>query len=156
MLIYFIYMFGKEGVTPTKVALLLMPMVIELTLGKVMATMMVIGTKLLFTIIVAEGEMMALTWIEPLLTQLILIGIQPPSKPPEAREYLKKATRLGRRGEWSALWDKIGSLLAPLSSVVTRLGNRGMSKNEARSSDRSSGAERKRGTHYNRRMSKCM
>jgi hypothetical protein len=73
-----------------------MPLVIELTLGEVMATMMVIGTKLLFTIIVAEGEMMALTWIEPLLTQLILIGMKPPKEPPEAKEYLTKVTRLGR------------------------------------------------------------
>jgi hypothetical protein len=55
----YIYIFGREGVTPTKVALLLMPLVIELMLGEVMATMMVIVMKLLFTIIVAKGEMMA-------------------------------------------------------------------------------------------------
>jgi hypothetical protein len=46
-------------------------------------------------------------------------------------------------------------MLAP-PSVVTRLGNRGMSKNEARTTTRSLGAERKKGTCYNRRVAKSM
>jgi hypothetical protein len=132
-----------------------MPLVIELMLGEVMATMMVIGVKLLFTIIAAESEMMALTWIEPLLIQLILVGMKPPKEPPEAKEYFTKVTRLERQGQWSDLWRKIGSLLAP-PLVVARLGNRGMIKNEARTTTRSSGAERKKGAYYNQKMSKSM
>jgi hypothetical protein len=123
-----------------------MPLVIELMLGEVVATMMAIGVKLLFTIIIAEGEMMALTWVEPLLIQLILVGMQPPKAPPEAKEHLTRATKLARQGRWSDLWRKVGSMLAP-PSVVTRLGNRGMSKNKARTMTRSFGAERKKGIY---------
>jgi hypothetical protein len=74
MLLYFIFIFGHEGITPTKIALLLMPLVIELVLGEVMAKMMAMGLKLILSMIIVEGEMMALTWVQPLLVQLILVG----------------------------------------------------------------------------------
>jgi hypothetical protein len=41
-------------------------------------------------------------------------------------------------------------------SVVTRLGNQGMSKNEIRTTTGSSGAERIKGTCYNKKMAKGM
>jgi hypothetical protein len=155
MLLYFIFLFGHEEVTPTKVTLLFMPLFIELTLNGVMGTMVMIAMKMLFTTIIAEGEMMAVMWIEPLLTQLILVGMQPPKELPEAREYETRLTRLGRQRRWSYLWTRIETMLAP-PSVVTRLGNRGMSKNEVRTTTRSSGGERKKGTCYNKRVAKSM
>jgi hypothetical protein len=50
MLLYFIFIFEHEGVTPAKVALLLMPLVIELVLGEVMVKMMAMGLKLILAI----------------------------------------------------------------------------------------------------------
>jgi hypothetical protein len=132
-----------------------MPLVIELTLNGVILTMVVMAMKLLFTTIIAEGEMMAVIWIEPLLTQLILIGMRPPKEPPEAREYETKATRLRRQGRWNNLWTRIEKMLTP-PSVVMRLGDQGVSKNEVRTTTRSSGAERSKGTYYNKRMAKGM
>jgi hypothetical protein len=67
-------------------ALLLMPLVIELTLSGMISTMVVVAMKLLFTTIIAEGEMTAMTWIGPLLTQPILVGMRPPKEPPEYRK----------------------------------------------------------------------
>jgi hypothetical protein len=103
ILLYFIL--GREGVTPTKVALLMMPLVIYLILGGVMTTMTMMGIKLLLTIIVGEGEVMALTWIEPLLVQrLLLFEMAPPKEPPEAKEYIMGATRRERETgsmEWT-------------------------------------------------------
>jgi hypothetical protein len=55
---------------------------------------------------IAEGEMMALTWIEPLLVQLILVGMAPPKEPPKTRQYLTKATRGEKQGRWSDLCGK--------------------------------------------------
>jgi hypothetical protein len=132
-----------------------MSLIIELTLSGIMGTMVVMGMKMLFTTIIAEGEMMAVMWIEPLLTQLILVGMQPPQEPPETRKYKTRLARLRRQGRWRHLWTRMETMFAP-PSVVTRLGNRGMSKNEARTTTRSSGAECKRGTCYNRRVAKSM
>jgi hypothetical protein len=133
-----------------------MPLVIELILGEVMTTMATIGMKLLMTtIIVAEGEMMALTWIEPLLVQLLLVGMVLPKEPPEAKEYLTGAARRERHGRWNGLWKRFWTMLAP-PAVVTRLGNRRMSKNKPRRTTRSPGVERKRGTHIIKRMAKSM
>jgi hypothetical protein len=156
MLLYFIFMFGHGDVTPAKVALLLMPLTIELALGEVMLEMMAMGFKMILSIIVAEGEMMALTWVvEPLLVQLILFELPPPKEPPEPRQYLTKATRKKKRGRWADLWEGAREMLSP-PTAATRLGNRGMSKNEARTTTRSLGAERKRGTRYNAKMAKGM
>jgi hypothetical protein len=154
-ILYFTFLFGHEEVTPTKMALLPMPLVIELTLSGVISTMVVMAMTLLFATIIAEGEMMAMMWIEPLLTQLILVGMRSPKEPPEAREYETKTTRLRRQGQWSNLWTRIETMFAP-PSVVTRLGDRGMSKNEVRTTTRSSGAERSKGTYYSKRMVKGM
>jgi hypothetical protein len=82
----------------------MMPLAIEVILGEVMATSVTMVLELLLTIIIAEGEMMALTWIEPLLVQLLLIGMAPPKEPPEAKEYLTGVTRRGRLVRWNGLW----------------------------------------------------
>jgi hypothetical protein len=62
--------------------------------------MLVMAMKVPFATIIAEGEMMAVMWIEPLLTQLILVGMRPPKETPETREYVTKTTRLDQ-GRWS-------------------------------------------------------
>jgi hypothetical protein len=130
-------------------ALLLMPFVIELTISGVVSTMMMMAMRLLFATLFAEGEMTAMTWVGPLLTQAILVGMRPPKEPPETKKYETKATRARRRGRWGGMRTRIKEILAP-PPIVTRLGNRGMSKNEVRTTRRSSGAERSKGTCYNK------
>jgi hypothetical protein len=155
MLLHFIFLFGHEEVTTTKMALLIMPLVIELTLSGVILTMVVMAMKLLFATIISEGEMTAMMWIKPLLTQLILVGMRPPKEAPEARKYETKTLRIGRQSRWGNRWTRIETMFAP-PSVVTRLGDRGMSKNEVRTTTRSSGAKRSKETCYNKRMATGM
>jgi hypothetical protein len=135
--------------------LLLFPLVIELTIGGVISTMMMMAMRLLFATIIVEGEMTAMTWIGSLLTQAILVGMRSPKELPETKEDETKATTLGRRGRWGEMRTRIEEMFVP-PPIVTRLGNRGMSKNEVRMTTRSSGAERSKGTCYNKRMAKSM
>jgi hypothetical protein len=145
MLLYIIFTFGHEGITPTKVALLLlMPLTIKLVLGEVMLEVMAIGFKMILSMIIAEGEMIALTWVEPLLVQLILVGTAPPKEPPEVRQYFTKATREKKQGRWTDLWKGVRAMLSP-PRAATRLGNRGMSRNEARTKTRSPERNARRG-----------
>jgi hypothetical protein len=103
MILHFIFLFGHEEVTTTSMALLIMPLIIELTLSGMISTMVVMAMKLLFATIIAEGEMTAMMWVGPLLTQAILVGMRPPKEPPEARKYETKTTRLRRQGRWGKL-----------------------------------------------------
>jgi hypothetical protein len=59
------------------VALLMMSLVIELMLGDTMYAMILAGVKVLLNLIIAEGEMMTMTWVEPLLVLLLLFAVTP-------------------------------------------------------------------------------
>jgi hypothetical protein len=133
----------------------MMPLVIELALAGKMWTMMLIGTKILMNLIVAEGERMTITWVELLLVLLLLFEMPPPKAPPEAKEYVTGAARQKGQEQLNRIYNRAITMLSP-PSVVTRLGSQGMSRNESRTTTRSPGAKRKGGRHTNRSLARSM
>jgi hypothetical protein len=133
----------------------MMPLMIELMLGDTIFTMILTGAKLLLNLIIAEGEMMAITWVEPLLILLLLFALPPPKEPPDRRKYVTKATRQANQSQWHRLYQRALTMLAPPTSV-TRLGCQELSKNEPRTATRSPGKERKSATRINRSLARSM
>jgi hypothetical protein len=121
------------------VALLMMPLVIELMLGDTMHTIILAGVKVLLNLIIAEGEMMTMTWVESLLVLLLLFAMTPPKETTRTKEIHDEGRKAGSMA--STLRTSLDDASTTCSS--NKVGKSGAKQEQAKE-DPKGGNERQR------------